>query len=1310
MKKRYLLGLDAGGSGARCLLVDADSGESLSSFQSWVHPADRTADLFSFRFDTERNWRIIGRAVRSVLTQSGCEASDIAGVAATGMRFGLVILDREGREIFATPNRDARAASQSSELARERGEELQRLSGCWPAPIHAASRLIWLAARKPQLLERARWALSISDWMAFRLCGEAAADHTQAPETLLADINSSEWSAEAIASLGLPREIFPGVYQPGTRLGVVTEEAEAELGLKAGTPVAVGGADTQCSLLGGGVLAPGGIGIIAGTTAPIQLVLEAPRIDETVHLWTGRHVTGAAWVFESNAGPIGEALEWTAAAFFEDSAYGLSPVARLMGEVAAAPLGAGGLLSTVGAQVFDARALKLPIGHIMLSHLTTEKSEARSRTVRAVVEGMAYALKANVEQLVLAAGGEPSDSLLAGGMSRSPLWCQIVSDVLERELRVPTTSLASALGAAICAGVAAGVFASLEEGARELSRTERRHRPERKSSDEYRELYAGWQQLREARAEADDGAAELAVQAMATESAREASSGPDGVVRTEVQGGSDFRPRIFVTADMDESALVSLSELGEVEYAPFRKEMNLLSGPDLVDALAGFQVFVTEVDVLDAEAMRELEELRVVGICRSNPVNVDVRAATARGISVLHTPGRNASAVADLTLAFMLMLPRRLPEASAFLGQPGIEAGDSGRMGQAFVSFRGSELWRKTVGLVGWGSVGRAVTERLLPFGVRLLVYDPYIEGELAARRGAQCVDLETLLRESDFVSLHAPAGDETEGLIGAGEFSIMKPGAFLINTARAALVDEAELVAALKSGRLGGAAIDVFSVEPPGSDHPLLAFPNVIATPHLGGNTVEVAAHQGAIIAEDLRRLLKGEAPHHIVNPETLPRFRWKGQRENPDKEVLDRLAAETALPAPAVSDLHRQRPITAETGGEVRPSPLMRIVERFVERVLSDTAIKEFSRRRSVTMHFVISDFDLEFHLAFSRGQVTGGMGWPDQRAEVLLKMTGDTLDGIFTGRLNPTRAALSGKISFTGDTVKAIAFQRIQKDLKRLYAEAREEIGDPGDLSGPDEASIGRAAIGRAALGRAAIGKLFRQQASTVQSPSDRPGHAGPTRSKIGDIRDEIVDALAEMYATGLITSTGGNISARADGGSGEIYITPGQIFKASVEPSMMVRLDRDGTPVEPGSLSPSSERLMHCAIYRTRPDVEAVIHSHPLNATMLAMAGLEFLPVSTEAALIGEIPCIPFIMPGTLELADAVSEAIGRGSAVLMKNHGLIVAAASLRRAADMTRVIEQSAQMIVTCHKLGKKPSVLPKDAVSMLRELDEFKA
>jgi autoinducer 2 (AI-2) kinase len=304
-------------------------------------------------------------------------------------------------------------------------------------------------------------------------------------------------------------------------------------------------------------------------------------------------------------------------------------------------------------------------------------------------------------------------------------------------------------------------------------------------------------------------------------------------------------------------------------------------------------VFITEMDIVDFEAIRDLPGLRVIGSCRVNPVNVDIESATAFGVPVFNTPGRNSDGVADLTLAFMIMLGRKMPASAMFLAEPGGAAGDLARMGAAYAEFQGAELWRKTVGIIGLGSVGGEVARRVRSCGAHVLFYDPMVEADEGELHNAEKVTLEELLSRSDFVTVHAPANEGTRAMVGAAQFALMKEGAFFINTARASLVDQAALTDALQSGGLAGAALDVFEVEPPASDDPLVRMSNVITTPHLGGNTFETAAHQGAIVVEQLKALLAGQTPSHLLNPAVMEAFSWEGERTQPSGQEQERLAA---------------------------------------------------------------------------------------------------------------------------------------------------------------------------------------------------------------------------------------------------------------------------------------------------------------------------------------------------------------------------------------------------------------------------------
>jgi autoinducer 2 (AI-2) kinase len=357
-----------------------------------------------------------------------------------------------------------------------------------------------------------------------------------------------------------------------------------------------------------------------------------------------------------------------------------------------------------------------------------------------------------------------------------------------------------------------------------------------------------------------------------------------------------------------------------------------------------------------------------------------------------------------------------------------------------------------------------------------------------------------------------------------------------------------------------------------------------------------------------------------------------------------------------------------------------MQEVIRLFLDRARADPALLAFAKGQNLTTHYVLTDPSLEFVMSFKDGAVETSIGQPSQPADVRLKMKAEVFDKIFTGQSNATKAAMTGKLSFSGDTRRAMGIQRVQGDLTRLYQEARAAAGGPGDISAAS------------------------RPAAAAPAPAVvRPAAAPLAPAPVGDERDELVAVVKELYSTGLITATGGNLSVRIPG-TDQVWITPSALFKGDLRPEVMVRIDLGGQTLDEDARSPSSEWRMHCGVFRARPDVEAIIHAHAPYATTLVMSGLPFLPVSTEAAFLGDVPRVPFIMPGTQELADAVASALGAGPAVLLQNHGILVAGSSLRRAADQSEVLERSSQLILGCYAVGREPPVIPDDILATLRE------
>ncbi len=313
-------------------------------------------------------------------------------------------------------------------------------------------------------------------------------------------------------------------------------------------------------------------------------------------------------------------------------------------------------------------------------------------------------------------------------------------------------------------------------------------------------------------------------------------------------------PKVLVSDSLSSQGLEILESARglEVVYKPG------LSPGALVEAISDVEGLVIRSGTkVTGDVIARAEHLRVIGRAGIGVDNVDVPAATARGIAVLNTPEGNNITTAEHAIALMVALARHIPQATASM-----KAGQWEK-----TRFTGLELYNRTLGVIGIGNIGKIVAQRAQGLGMRIVAFDPHISPDTAAKLDVELVSLDELLRRADIITVHVPKTKETAGLLGAEAFTKVKPGVLVVNAARGGIVSEAALLAALESGQVGGAALDVFEKEPPDPKSPLVVHPNVICTPHLGASTEQAQVNVAIAIAEQVRDYLLTGTVRNAVN-----------------------------------------------------------------------------------------------------------------------------------------------------------------------------------------------------------------------------------------------------------------------------------------------------------------------------------------------------------------------------------------------------------------------------------------------------------
>jgi autoinducer 2 (AI-2) kinase len=491
----HLLAIDLGTGSCRAVIFDEAGGQVAIGQREWTHPG--LPDVPGSQvFDTERNWRLIGDCVREALARSGVPAGEIAAVSSSSMREGMVLYDAAGREIWACPNVDSRSAAQATELVTSgRARRIYEHGGDWVS-ITSPARFLWIREHEPETFAAIAHMGMLSDWVLYRLTGRFVTDPSCGSSSNLFDLALRTWSPESMEMVGLSDGIVPEVVESGTVIGSVTDRAAEEMGLAAGTPVVVGGADTQLGLVGIGVIGPDQVTLLGGSFWQLTVVNDEPLIDPEARLRTLCHSVPGLWMTEGIGFYSGIAMRWYRDAFCElekaeAARRGVDPYVVMEEVAATVPAGSNGVIG-IFSNVMNAKRWVQATPSFLQFNVDDPAGSGRTACIRALEEQAAYAARGHLRIIESLTGRAYRGIVFTSGAAKGSLWPQIVADVLDVEVRVPAVVESTALGAALYAAIGVGLYASLPEVVDRVVRFDRTLVPDERNRAAYDDGYASW--------------------------------------------------------------------------------------------------------------------------------------------------------------------------------------------------------------------------------------------------------------------------------------------------------------------------------------------------------------------------------------------------------------------------------------------------------------------------------------------------------------------------------------------------------------------------------------------------------------------------------------------------------------------------------------------------------------------------------------------------------------------------------------------------------------------------------------------------
>lgn len=499
MEQKYLLAIDAGTGSVRAVLFDFNGTQISCVQKEWEHKEDPRYPG-SMDFDWSYNWSLCVSCIKGILDVTQINASEIAAISTTCMREGIVLYDKDGNEIWACANVDARSDEEAAELIRkfpDLEKELYAVSGQSYA-LDALPRLLWVKNKMPDIYEKTAYLGMFNDWLIYKLTDILAVEPSNGSTTGLFNLKSRTWEPTIAKKCGIRTDIFPKVMESGTIIGNVSEACSKETGLSIMTKVVVGGGDAQLGCIGVGVVEPNQAAVFGGSFWQYEFNTDCVKTDALCRVRVNCHAVPNLWQYEALAFKPGLVMRWFRDGFCfsekETEKNTGKNVYDIMNEKAKdIPAGCYGMLCA-----FSDIMNFLHWKHAAPTFTNFELDAAKFNLYtfyRSILENTAFVTKGHIDLVKESTGCIPKEIIFAGGASKSDLWCQVLCDVLNLPIKVPVVKEATALGAAIIAGKGCGIYENISDTAKKLVQWEKTFLPNEENHKTYMELYPKWRTI-----------------------------------------------------------------------------------------------------------------------------------------------------------------------------------------------------------------------------------------------------------------------------------------------------------------------------------------------------------------------------------------------------------------------------------------------------------------------------------------------------------------------------------------------------------------------------------------------------------------------------------------------------------------------------------------------------------------------------------------------------------------------------------------------------------------------------------------------